>query len=340
MKTSLILTSALLALGSIASAQTGKSPLQLTGTVAGVSSGKLYLQKFDNKMFATIDSSEIKDGKFKFSKTVELPELYGVTLDKAKAPLYLFLENGAVNVSLDTAAYYRNSTVSGSKDQDLFTAYKKQRGVKIDEFIKANPSSLVSAYVLYRDFSYRLSPEEIQSNIALLNPALHKTPYVKVLNELTDVLKTVQVGKKAPDFTAKDVNGKDVKLSAHQGKYLLVDFWAAWCGPCRRENPNVVKAFLKYKDKGFDVFGVSLDKSKTAWEKAIKDDGLNWTQVSDLAYWNSAPAKLYGVRAIPANFLLDPNGVIVARNLRGEELLQKLEELLNKDKALITKGSK
>ena len=331
MKTEIKLTAILLALGSIASAQTTRSPLQLTGTVAGVEHGKLYLQKFDNKMFFTIDSIELKNGKFKFNKAVDLPELYGLTLDKAKTPFYMFLENKPVTVSLDTAAYYHNSIVTGSKVQNIFAEYKKQRGVKIDEFIKANPSSLVSAYVLYRDFSYKLTPVQIEDDINLLDPALRQTPYVKVLNELTSVLKTVQIGSKAPDFTAKDVNGKDVKLSAHLGKYVLVDFWAAWCGPCRRENPNVVKAYLKYKDKGFDVFGVSLDKSKAAWEKAIRDDGLNWTQVSDLAFWNSAPAKLYGVRAIPANFLLDPNGVIIARNLRGEELLQKLEDVLNKN---------
>ena len=103
-----------------------------------------------------------------------------------------------------------------------------------------------------------------------------------------------------------------------------------WCGPCCRENPNVVKTYLQFKDKGFDLFGVLLDKNKVVWEKAIKDDGLSWTQESDLAYWNSAPAKLYGVRAIPAKFLLDPKGVIIAKNLRGEELIKALEDVLNK----------
>src|SRR5690606_31430035 len=119
-----------------------------------------------------------------------------------------------------------------------------------------------------------------------------------------------------------------VKLSDHKGKYLLVDFWASWCGPCRRENPNLVKAWQKYKDKGFDVFGVSLDRKKENWVKAIKDDQLTWTQVSDLKFWNSEAAKLYGVRAIPSNVLLSPDGTIIAKNLTGEALHSKLEQLL------------
>lgn len=307
-----------------------KSDVAITGTVKGVSSGKIYLQKFNNKMFFSIDSAEVKDGKFQFNEKLLVPELYGLTLNKEKSPLYLFLESGKITANIDTAAYYEASAVSGSKSNDLFTAYKKQRGVKIDEFIKQNPASIVSAYVLYRDFSYRLSPDQIKQNINLLNPSLHSTPYVAVLNDLVSVLSSVSIGKKAPDFTASDPDGKSISLSQHRGKYILLDFWAAWCGPCRRENPNVVKAWKKYHAKGFDVFGVSLDKKKADWTKAIKDDELTWTHVSDLAYWNSAPAKLYGVRAIPSNVLIDPDGVIIARNLRGPELDKKLEELIDK----------
>lgn len=330
MKRTLQILTAGLLLTTLSLQAADKKPLTLTGTVPGLKSGKIYLQKFHNKSFITIDSATLKGGKFQFKTQLELPELYGVTLYKDQSPLYLFLESGAVNLELDTAAYYRGSKVTGSAAQDLFTAYKKERNVDVSEFIKANPASIVSAYVLYRDFSYRLSPEEIKTNIALLDPSLKNTPYVNVLNELVTVLENVSVGKKAPDFHSITPEGKTVNLHDFQGKYVLVDFWAAWCPPCRKENPNLVAAYKQYNDKGFEILGVSLDKTKDAWEKAIKDDHLAWTQVSDLAFWDSAPAKLYGVRAIPSNVLLDPQGVIVGRNLRGEELQQKLKELFDK----------
>lgn len=328
MKTLTIATLSLL-LSSAAVYAQEKSNVEITGTVKGLNSGKVYLQKFDNKMFFTLDSAELKDGTFKFNKTLKLPELYGLTVDKEESPLYVFLEKGKVDVSLDPEGYYRNLVVTGSASNDLFTSYKKQKEVKIGAFIKENPSSLVAAYVLYRDFSYRLSPEEIRQNLQLLDPKLSNTPYVVVLKDLVNVLTSVGIGNKAPDFEGLTPEGKSIKLSDHFGKYLLLDFWASWCGPCRRENPNLVKAYQKYHDKGFEIFAVSLDKNKEAWLKGIKDDNLSWTHVSDLAFWNSAAAKLYGVRAIPANVLIDPNGVIVGRNLRGEDLDKKLEELLS-----------
>lgn len=295
--------------------------LSVNGTVVGVQSGKVYLRKFVNKMFFTIDSASIKDGKFKFALNAHLPEVYGLTLDTAKVSFLLFLDKNPATVTLDSSHYYRNTKVEGSALHNLFTEYKKQREVKINDFIKEHPASLVSAYVLYRDFSYRLSPDEIRSNLATLDSSLLNTQYVKVLKDLIVTLESVNVGKPAPDFTLNTPEGKPVRFSDKLRKgYVLLDFWASWCGPCRRENPNVVAAYNKYKNKGFDVVGVSLDHSDKGWVNAIVHDNLTWTHVSDLKYWDSAVAKLYGVRAIPSNFLINKEGIIVAKNLRGEEL--------------------
>jgi peroxiredoxin len=321
-----LLSIALLAGTLVANAQ----DFAITGTVKGATTGKVYLQRFANKMFFTIDSSNIEDGKFRFTKKPPLPELYGITLNPSTSPLFIFLEDKKIEVALDSAVYYNRSVVTGSAAQDLFAnTYRNSRNVKIDEFIKANPASIVSAYVLYRDFSYRLTPDEIDSYVKLLDPSLQQTQYVKVLEELSPTLRKVGIGEKAPDFTLVDTNGKPLKFSSHLGsKYVLLDFWAGWCGPCRRENPNLVRVYEKYKGKGFDIFAVSLDKQKDTWVKAIADDKLTWTHVSDIKFWDSAPAKLYGVRAIPSNVLIGPDGKIVARNLRGKELEDKLAELI------------
>ena len=321
----------IIAIFAVSCTQKEEKNVLLTGYVEGVETGTVYLQKFRNKSYYVIDSSEIVDGNFSFSKDVELPEIYGLSLDTTKGSFLLFLDENRATVVLDSANYYRNTKVEGSALHNLFVEYKSESDVEIDSFIKKHPSSLVSAYALYRDYSYRLSPEDIRSNIDLLDPSLSNTPYVETLEELIPTLEGVAVGNEAPDFVANDTDGNAVSFSDHIGesKYVLLDFWASWCGPCRRENPNIVRAYEEYKDKGFDIFAVSLDSSRDAWVAAIEKDGLDWTNVSDLLLWDSEPAELYGVRAIHTNFLIDENGGIVARNLKGEDLHNTLNELLN-----------
>jgi peroxiredoxin len=156
--------------------------------------------------------------------------------------------------------------------------------------------------------------------------------YVVQFDDMVKKMKVTAIGQPAPEIALPDTTGKVVSLSSMKGKYVLVDFWAKWCGPCRQENPNVVRAFQKYKDKGFTVFGVSLDRTKQDWMRAIKEDGLTWTHVSDLKFWQSEAAKTYNVTGIPFSLLIDPNGVIIAKNLRGAALDSKLEEIFSKTK--------
>ena len=164
-----------------------------------------------------------------------------------------------------------------------------------------------------------------------LSLVVMRSPEGQEFKNLMDARRGVLIGKQAPDFTQNDVSDKPVKLSDCRGKYVLLDFWASWCVPCRAENPNVVKAYQKFKDLNFTVVSISLDRPghKEDWLKAIETDHLEWTNVSDLKFWENAVAKAYGIRSIPQNFLLDKNGKIIAENLRGEELNKVLAQLIH-----------
>ena len=341
----------------------------IKGKITGSDSVTFMLQKREAGRIVTLDSAFSKNGSFKMKGKIEYPDLVQLIALNTPYRTSFYLENSSIMITGTIDSLY-NARITGSKTQDEYTSliesnkplsekysalvqeYQTARQIndtaKMSQiersadalakemselqrtFIKNNPSSFVTPSIL-RSLSYEMEASEIEEVINSMDTSVARVPVVQELKVRLEAMKKVAIGQKAPDFTLNDVNGNPVSLSSKIGsKLLLVDFWAAWCGPCRQENPNIVKVYNEFKNRGFDIFGVSLDQSKDDWVKAIADDKLTWTHVSDLKYWNSDAAKLYAVNSIPASFLLDETGTIIGRNLRGDELRNKVKELLSR----------
>ena len=336
----------------------------ITGSVTGATdNSKVFLTDASNPT-DTLAASTVKGGQFSLSGQIAEPNLYELNFGAVKKKAPIFIGNDKVTVS-GTAENLKELKVSGSPSNDdfmafqelfnpyfarlntlmttanspvgaaikdsLFRSYKRLSDTiftVIDQFVAKRKSSYVSPFVLVVVNQLTEDVMAQDRRIKSLSPEVQKGYYAQYLQKILDDAKIGAIGSEALDFTQNDTAGHAISLSSFKGKYVLVDFWASWCGPCRMENPNVVNTYQKFKSKNFTVLGVSLDKSKEPWVKAIKDDGLVWAQVSDLQYWNNEAAAKYHIQSIPQNLLVDPNGKIVGRNLRGPELQARLCELL------------
>ncbi len=352
----------------IMAACTSKTQYVVKGKIAGSDSITFYLQKRESGKMVNIDSAVSVRGVFTIKGgTVEYPQLVQLVAGNTRKRTSFYLENSVIKIEGTLDSLFK-AEITGSKTQDeykslvesnkplsdiyskIYAEYQQatQTGNKAllaeierradsvqtemlrnqKNFIINNPSSYVASSIL-GSISYELEADELEGLINKLDTVIAALPQVVSLKERVALMKVVAVGQKAPDFTMNNVEGIPVSLSSKIGtKLLLIDFWAAWCGPCRKENPNVVRVYNEFNKKGFDVFGVSLDQKKEDWIKAIADDKLTWTHVSDLQYWSNAAAKTYAVNSIPANFLLDETGTIIARNLSGDDLYNKVKEIL------------
>ncbi|HEV7781882.1 MAG TPA: TlpA disulfide reductase family protein [Chitinophagaceae bacterium] len=234
---------------------------------------------------------------------------------------------------LNALATTVNNTPVGPEREKLVVTYNAAQAnlqEAIDKFVKDKPRSVVTPFVLNVTYSFNEDIMMLERRFLSLDEKLRKSTTGIQLQQFIAEGKIGAVGTDAPDFSQPDTTGTPVSLSSFRGKYVLVDFWASWCGPCRAENPNVVENYKKFANKNFTVLGVSLDRpgQKNRWIDAIKEDNLTWTHVSDLQFWSNAAAQMYKVSSIPQNILIDPKGKIVGRNLRGPALGAKLCELL------------
>lgn len=340
---------------------------KIEGSITNADDKVIVLSAYGADGNKVVDTLKITNGSFVSTGNIDYPALMTINVEGSRTRLSFFGENNKYTITADAdsldkgvvtspsalqTAYaavmsevkeiqvkkddvirqYNQARAAGDNDvlEDLGRQYSSLDSISrniMEQFIDSNPASPVSAMFVSVNHSFS-DLDDMKSSVARLDASVLTSPYVLNLNKRIEVLEKVAIGQVAPDFEMVGVDGNSIRLSDFKGKTVLVDFWASWCGPCRQENPNVVKLYNQYKDKNFTILGVSLDTDREKWVKAIEDDQLTWSHVSDLEGWKNAAAAIYGVNSIPHTVLIDAEGVIIGKNLRGDDLANKLAEVL------------
>lgn len=338
----------------------------IDGTIQGDQTGNVLLVSEKGNQLDTIGKAAIKNGKFKLTGHVDSLTIAYASVEGSRFYVPVFLENAAYTAVIDPASPMDNK-IEGTKNQTVINNFivlnkELQKGrieiqqeymaanqakdsekmaaleskmekligsteAKEEDLLKENPDTYATAFLLLTKMG-QLEYEQINALYDPLSPEIKATRPGKEIAAYMARLAPTAVGQVAPDFTLETPDGKPLSMHSVKGKIKILDFWASWCGPCRSENPNVVELYKKYSPKGLEIVGVSLDENKDQWQQAIKDDKLTWKHMSDLKGWESAVVQQYGISAIPHTVILDENNVIIAKNLRGKKLEQKIAELL------------
>ena len=290
----------------------------------------------------------IKSNKFEIKGKMEQPGVKSLVIANGPPAITIFLDNSRVKILGDKTSLEK-AIITGSPSHDLFSGYVNairpyekifqpdaeldsnsiRKVMQISEaFVRKNPTSFVTPLAVIRLYQATEDGVKAEQLYNLMPDAVKNSPWGAYANSQIQESKINPLGSLVSDFAEPDTSGIPVNISSYRGKYVLVDFWASWCRPCRQENPNLVAAYNKYKGKNFTVLGISLDQAKPAWIDAIKMDNLNWKHISDLKGWGNAVAGMFHISSIPQNLLLDPSGRIIGKNLRGSKLDRKLEIVL------------